>query len=59
MRISNSGFILALLGMVVANKLGGGMEPDWFAEYEDAKDRDDVVSEGRSLDLEVDSAGKV
>ena len=37
------------------------MEPvaeDWFAEYQDAKDRDDVVSEGRSFDLEVDSAGK-
>ena len=62
MKITNSGFILALLGMAVANKLGGGMEPvgeDWFAEYQDAKDRDDVVSEGRSLDLEVDSAGKL
>ena len=57
MRISNPGFILALLGMVIANKLAGGTEPDWFAEYEDAKDMDDVVSEGRSLDLEVDAAG--
>ena len=60
MRITNSGFILALLSMVVANKLGGGVEPadeDWFAEYEMSKDREDVDSEGRSLDLEVDAAG--
>ena len=58
MRISNPGFILALLGMVIANKLAGGTEPDWFAEYEDAKDMDEVVSEGKSLDLDVDAAGK-
>ena len=60
MRITNSGFILALLGIAFANKLGGGVEPadeDWFAEYEMSKDREDVVSEGRSLDLEVDAAG--
>ena len=50
-----------LLAMAVANKLGGGMEPvaeDWFIQYQDEKDRGDVVSEGRSLDLDVDEAGK-
>ena len=61
MKITNSALILALLAMVVANKLGGGVEPvgeDWFIEYQDEKDRGDVVSEGVSLDLEVDSAGE-
>ena len=61
MKITNSALILALLAMAVANKLGGGMEPvaeDWFSQYQDEKDRGDVVEEGRSLDLEVDSAGK-
>ena len=52
-----------LLAMAVANKLGGGMEPvaeedNWFIQYQDEKDRGDVVSEGRSLDLDVDEAGK-
>ena len=60
MRITKPGFILALLSMVVANKLGGGAEPvdvDWFAEYEMSKDREDVDSEGQALDLAVDAAG--
>ena len=59
MRITSSGFILAVLGMVIANKLGGSepADEDWFAEYEMAKDRGDVVSEGKALDLEVDAAG--
>ena len=59
MMITKPGFILALLSMVVANKLGG-TEPadvDWFAEYEMSKDREDVDSEGRALDLAVDAAG--
>ena len=59
MRITSSGFILAVLGMTIANKLGGS-EPadvDWFAEYEMAKDRGDVDAEGKALDLEVDAAG--
>ena len=61
MKITNSALILVLLAMAVANKLGGGMEPvaeDWFIQYQDEKDRGDVVSEGRSLDLDVDAAGK-
>ena len=59
MMITKPGVILALLSMVVANKLGG-TEPedvDWFAEYEMSKDREDVDSEGRALDLAVDAAG--
>ena len=61
MKITNSALILALLAMVVANKLGGGVEPvaeDWFIQYQDEKDRGDVDSEGRSLDLAADAAGK-
>ena len=63
MKITNSALVLMLLAMAVANKLGGGMEPvaeedNWFIQYQDEKDRGDVVSEGRSLDLDVDAAGK-
>ena len=59
MRITSSGFILAVLGMTIANKLGGS-EPadvDWFTEYEMAKDRGDVDAEGKALGLDVDAAG--
>ena len=36
MKITSAGFILAVLGLTIANKLGGS-EPadvDWFTEYE-------------------------
>ena len=59
MRITSSGFILAVLGMTIANKLGGS-EPadvDWFTEYEMAKDSGDVDAEGKALGLDVDAAG--
>ena len=59
MKITSAGFILAVLGLTIANKLGGS-EPadvDWFTEYELAKDRGDVDAEGEALGLDVDSAG--
>ena len=59
MKITSSGFIVAVLGMTIANKLGGS-EPsdvDWFAEYEMSKDNGDVDDEGEALGLDVDSAG--
>ena len=59
MRITSSGFILVVLGMAIANKLGGSepADEDWFAEYEMAKDRGDVDAEGKALGLDVDAAG--
>ena len=59
MKITSAGFIVAVLGMTIANKLGGS-EPadvDWFTEYEMAKDRGDVDAEGKVLGLVVDAAG--
>ena len=59
MKITSAGFIVAVLGMTIANKLGGS-EPsdvDWFAEYEMSKDNGDVDDEGEALGLDVDSAG--
>ena len=60
-------FVMLLVTMAQAKSFGAdgaGQQPftdddHWFAQYQDAKDQQESVDEGDSLDVDVDAGGNL
>ena len=57
-------FILIVVSMTQAKSFGadgaGQLDTDdWFSQYMDEKDQEDIVEEGDALDVDVDGVGNL
>ena len=59
-------FVMLSVSMTQAKSFGadGAGQPvtddgDWFAQYMDEKDQEDIVEEGDALDVDVDGVGNL